>query len=739
MKKLSTGATSLLAAVCALNTTMVLADSARSQLIEEVVVSAMKKNVAEDIQSIPLAVTAFGESQIEALKLKDISDIGLMVPNVNLQPASFQGTAFFGIRGAAAVSTVMSVDPSVGVLVDGVYQPTSRGIVLDLFDLESIEILRGPQGVLFGRNVVGGAVLVNSKKPTDEFEAEVGLRVGSGFRGTGEDATFTGVVTGPLTDNINGKLAVYQNDDDGWFENEFNGENFGKNETSIVRGALSYNVNDDVNLLVQYEHYDQDGDGLVNQSHDRSGLSGPRPDGSPGQFKKGSHDVATEMDSYAKTKSDSITFTTTVDVDFGNGTITNIFGWRDLEQSSETDLDGTDIATYPAAVGAEFEFWSNELRYFGTFDRIDLTAGLYYLDTEMNIEEQSALRIASTTWLNRTAGGFQDSQTLGVFSNIDYRMTNALTLSAGLRYTKEDKDFSGFAAMANRTMGPRGYVTCGYVIGDSTCPIDFEDDKSWSNVSFRFGATWELDDMAMLYSSISRSYRAGGYNARRTNPSDGLRPVDEERVDQLELGAKLDISDSFRLNSAIFMLETKDLQRTTFEGLAQFTGNVASSRVFGVELEGRVLMGESLAATFGVGLMQSEYTEVLTDLNGDDVIDMLDYSLDLPGTPDYNYNLGLVHDMQIGDFGYLSSQIMVTHREQKVNSSNTHITPEVDLVDINFALLPNDAPWKLSLYGKNLTNEAIYTQSTDIPLGDGAHWAGIMPGRRYGLEFKYTF
>lgn len=734
------------------------AETAREQLVEEVVVTATKKSVLEGVQDVPIAITAIGESQMDALKFKDLSDIAFLAPNANLQPITTQGTAFFSVRGITPTSSILSVDPTVGVFVDGVYNPTGQGTVFDNFDLASIEILRGPQGVLQGRNVVGGAVLITTKKPTDEFEADLRIRADSRFEGTGEDVTVSGTITGPIAEGLNGKFAAYYNDDSGWFENEFNGDDWGENEVTILRGALSWDATDSINFLVQYEYFDQDGTGLINQSHGRkSGREFGRPDQSLGQFDKGDLDFATEMvgscrgfevgpscdvlDHFFEQRVDSVTFTTTIDVAFGDGTITNIYGWRDLEQKSQGDIDGTSFATFPAWGGNNVEHWSNELRYFGTFNNVDVTTGVYYLDVELESETNQSLRISDApTWINRSGGGTQDSETWGVFANLDFSVTDALTLSAGLRWTDEEKSTDSHALNNNRVIeGTQRFIGCGFVVGDGTCIIDLRNSDDWSNLSYRAGVTYDVSDTAMLYTSISRSYRAGNFNLRRSNVPDDRVPVDEERMDQIEFGVKWDVNDRVRFNAAIFALEATDLQRVALAAdLSQTSANVARARFIGAEFDGRVFLTDSLTLTYAIGLNDDDYREVDADLNGDGVIDGLDFDLELPNSPELTYNFGLLHDTQIGGFN-LASQVLVTHRDDMLNSTNTQSRGSVDTIDVNITLSPENASWDLSLYGRNLTDQAIYTQSTEINLPDGAHLAGIMKGRRIGVEFKYNF
>ena len=208
-----------------------------------IVVTGTKTQNAENVQDVPLAVTAFNAESLDALKVRDVQGLTYSAPNVSLdQIGTSRGTANFSIRGLGINSSIPSIDPTVGVFVDGVYLGFNGGVVFDLFDLESVEILRGPQGILFGRNTTGGAVLINTGNPTDyltgKFRAAVDGPLVDGGRG-GANYTVSGVISGPIVeDTLLFKLGGYYNKDEGYFTNLFDGSNHGKAETKILRGAL---------------------------------------------------------------------------------------------------------------------------------------------------------------------------------------------------------------------------------------------------------------------------------------------------------------------------------------------------------------------------------------------------------------------------------------------------------------------------------------------------------------------
>ena len=299
-----------------LTTSVAAQESARSggsaSLLEEVVVTARKRE--EGSQEVPLSIAAFNSDQIAALKVRDLTSLSVGMPNVALDDVgTTRGTQNFSIRGLGINSSIPSIDPTVGVFVNGVYLGVNNGIIFDVFDLESIEVLRGPQGILFGRNVTGGAILLNTKKPGEEFAGRVRVASDGGGDG-GLNYYAMGTVGGPVTDNLGLKLTAYYNEDEGYFENQFNGEDYGAVEQTMIRPTLVWNPTDLSELVVHYEYTDISGDGPVAQSHlnGRERNEGATPPASSTFFDRndfgvandlmGSQDTETTFSAYSSTR-----------------------------------------------------------------------------------------------------------------------------------------------------------------------------------------------------------------------------------------------------------------------------------------------------------------------------------------------------------------------------------------------------------------------------------------------------
>ena len=399
-----------------------LAQGAVDVLRDEILVTGTKKANAENVQDVPIAVTAYGSDQLDALKVRDLGNLSYSVPNVGLEDVgTSRGVANFSIRGLGVNSSIPSIDPAVGVFVDGVYLGQNAGVVMDVFDLESVEVLRGPQGILFGRNVTGGAVLLNTKRPNmDEFEVSFKGAIENGGHGTGNNYYMMGSMGGPIIDNtLAFKVSAYYNNDRGYFkrylpqsnqeaylDNVVGGtasvldglgfaiatdgpggtENFGKAETYNFRPQLLWQPSDEFEMLVRYERFHSEGQGPAAQNHFRmlepyTDLGGTWHPARPQtnafySAPKDSFIFSIDEPGRYEQVADSITVEANLDVAFGDGTITNIFNFRDTRGTSVGDIDGTPFWLFHSFADNRLEQMSNEIRYSGRFgDKMDLTAG----------------------------------------------------------------------------------------------------------------------------------------------------------------------------------------------------------------------------------------------------------------------------------------------------------------------------------------------------------------------------
>ena len=664
-------------------------DSAVARVLGTVTVTATKKADVENVQSVPVAITAFNAETLEALQVRDVSSLSYSAPNIQLEDiGTARGTANFSIRGLGINSSIPSIDPTVGVFVDGVYLGVNNGVVLDLFDLDSVEVLRGPQGLLFGRNTTGGAVLLNTGNPTDTFQ----YKAKATYEGPVDDgrggpsSTLQAGVSGPIVEGLlNGKLGAYYNYDEGYFLNKFNNDNIGESQTYIVRGALEFTPTADLTVLGKLEAFTTQTDGPAARNS--------------GVYSRDSFDIAVDNIGYYKNDTLFGSLRTDYDVDFGNGRITNIFGYRDLDSASNGDIDALPLFLFHSDTELVQEQISNELRYAGTFGKAEITTGLFYFNQEIGYTERRRLPTVTAAQFN--GGGFQDHTVYGVFGQLDYAITDKLTGIFGLRYGTEEKTVDityvrprPFCSVVDRTCPTTG--TNPFVPGE---PNGFSDSEEWSNLNPKIGFQYTVNVLTQFYGHFTQGVRSGGYNFRITNaaafealfPPGGSRAFDEEEVNAYEFGFKHETADRRgQLNAAVFLNDIKDMQRelnlsSPSSGVAQTIVNTADAEILGFEAEGRYAVTDSFLLTANLGIISAEYTDVIFDISGNGTVGPEDLALALPRVPETTYGFGALYDLDLGARGSLVSRVSFQHRDEFAYTDNNFgYIDEADQVDANF-------------------------------------------------------
>ena len=693
--------------------------SENALFLADVIVTTQKRE--QSIQDVPVSVTAFDAEQLESAKTRDLGDLTVGIPNVGFDEiGTSRGTANFSIRGLGVNSSIPTIDPTVGVFVDGVYMGTNAMVLYDAFDLESIEVLRGPQGVLFGRNVVGGAVLLNTRTPTGQYEAKVRSAVEGG--GKAPNMYVAGTLNAPLTDTLAARFTVYSNQDQGWFENEYDDRAFGAQDTLMLRPVLSWQPTDTLDLTLRYEYQDLDGDGAAVQNTVR--------------FNRRSHDFAVNNDGFFDARSHLLNARLDWDVPLGKGTVTNIFGWRDARADALSSVDElastTTLRNFETLLRAEQ--FSNEVRYAGVFaDRLHLITGLYYFTNAIDYHERRKLTDDPAGRARvQNGGGLYDVDTLGVFLAGDYDLTDWLTLNAGLRYSYEEKE-------ADVTTIVLDLTTCNIVHGPA-CPSDFKDKDSWGTLSPKVGLTWRPADHSQLYAHWTRGFRSGAYNLRNTHPDIGPGPTDEEQIDNFEIGFKSTLRGRARLSGAIFYSQIEDMQREVLSALPdgspfQVIRNTADADIFGIELEGSFALTQDLLLLASVGYIDTEYVKVRFDLTGDNVVDGKDKDLEPPRAPTWTYSLGLLHSLYIRDRHQLDARINYAYRDREYHTDdNRSFNRQLKMLEAGVDLRLNDSQWVIGLYGKNLLDQVRHGIN-----GVGGAFSPLAKGRVFGLELTYHF
>lgn len=699
--------------------------SAAQTIMEVISVRGTKATVAQSAQQVPAQVIALGADQLEAQQVVNIEDLAFSTPNVALDGVgTVPGVANFSIRGLGINSSIPSIDPHVGVFIDGVYTGVMYGVITDTFDLESIETFKGPQGLLFGRNVTGGAVLLRSARPTGETGAK--FKVGYEEK----QLTLAGAVEGALTDTLSGKVSFYQKDDKGSFYNSTLDTDVGKDKSQTARGTLVYKPNNSSQFTLIYEHGSIKGDGPVTQDKNSGGsaISGGSDSFESAADERGVADISW----------DQVTFESGFDL--GEGRVTNIMGYRAVDSYSLSDVDAQEFVGYHVRIGVNQHQFSNELRYnISPTDDWDLTAGLFYFTQEFDNWNG---RIHAGGNVLRIGGGSQEQSTFGMFANNDYHISDNLTLNLGLRYTKEEKDVSVYVV---ETVSDGTTQYCDWE--KFYCSGQPQKNDTANNVTPKIGFVWTSDSSAdvLVYGNWARAFRSGMFNFRTEFTP---HATDVEQHDAFELGIKTTSEDgNLRINAAIFQNDISDMVRETNvpdeanDAIKQDIVNTADATIKGVELDIMYLLNDNLVLTAAVGYLDGKYNEVLHDLNGDGAVDDGDLRLNIPRLSDLTYNLGFTYDIELGDHGSLATRANYNFRsEAAYNDSNTSNFDDLRIVNAGIVYKPKEGNWKLSLYGKNLTDTVVLGGLTGLPpsLGNG-YFAPLKKGRRYGIEFTYEY
>ena len=681
-----------------------------------IVVTATKRAGGVAIQDVPKALSVLSGDQLERQQVRTLQDISFSVPNVALEPGgSVPSVANFSIRGQGTNSSIPTIEPTVGAFIDGIYLGTNYGVVTDMFDLEAIEILRGPQGLLFGKNVSGGAVLLRSRRPV----------VGDGFKLRGQAAIESGIeyrlnssVDFPLGDRAAMKLSAQYADDAGYFENDFDGsDSLGERDTILLRPTIVWQPTDDLDLAFIFEYGSQGGDGGTTQN--------------TGAFGGFQFDI--DEEGFADIEWMQATFEANKRINFGDGVITNVAGWRSTESISLTDFDGLSFLGLHAIFGTEAEQFSNELRYAGSFGDIwDLTAGVYYFTQDLSYRERRLI----VGGVDATFGGDQDSWSFSAFAQNDIRVFDKLTLNLGLRFSVEEKE----AQIANFAV-PQNCDSLGESYEAVPCSFNFDEDVDFDRLTPLVGFQYRLDADKQIYGLWKRGFRSGGFNVRNTSAPDSAGPTADEELDGFELGLKTSWMDGdIIFNLASFYNDIDNLQRETniadpVVGVIQAIRNTANARIVGFEFDGVVDFTNEFSVNFGLGYQDGKYTEVLLDLNGDGVIDAGDRGLELPRLANWSANVAGRFVQAIGSLGDVEFSAAYAYRDTApFTDSNSAFLSAANLVRASARFTPVGGGYHISVYGRNLLDEAYESTVAPTPFGG---FSFVNEGRVIGASIGF--
>lgn len=709
------------------------ADASRSALLEEIVVTARRRE--ENVQDVPISITAFTGERLESLGVEDLSDIDRLTPNLQFDStaavsgSSVASTVF--IRGIGQTDFTLNSDPGVGIYLDGVYIARSVGALLDLIDIDTVEVLRGPQGTLFGKNTIGGAINIRSRRPAAEGGGYVDVEAGNFDR-----RNIRARLDAPLSENVVAGLSVASMEQDGYQDRVLQPgeEDLGNIDRVVGRGRLIWTPADRFEADLSFD-YSRGREQSVAQSvlviEPGTGApflpaaAGLIP-GTAAQVRPGFEDRFTGGDLlsgmfvtddpgsswYAgpsRSDFDIYGASATLTLDFSAFTVKSISAYREVDSNFARDSLSSPFRVADTTDDYRQEQFSQEIQINADLPNGSLVAGAFYL-----AEEGTNSNLVATSIGDLGSGGSVDNDSVAVFAQADIYLTDRLGLTLGARYTDETKGFSpGFDG------GPQQFVSNANGLALGLPPVvplildgDYEatSDKTDLTLAVRYDLTEDL----LLYGSYATGFKAGGFS-QRIGPGPGIPAPDfrPEEVAVYEAGFKwLGLDRRLRLNAAVFTTDYEDVQITPiFEGIGPVTRNAGEAEIEGLELEWAFVPNERWDFSGGIGLLDTQYTELTPESQVNRHIDgspILTLDSELAKSPDVSAHAVLGRHWRTVGGATISLQGDWSFTSELYNDVLN--TPELQRDDLHLwgAALSYASPnevWVVTARGVNLSDE----------------------------------
>lgn len=760
--------------------------------IRDIVVTAQKRE--ESVQTVPIAVTALDQELLDSATIEDIRDIAgrvpsLVVDNVGAGPSA----AAISIRGISFEDIEKSFDPAVGVVVDGVFIGTNTGQLLDSFDMERLEVLRGPQGTLFGRNTIGGVINVTRTRPTEEF----GARGQFAYSNFDTKRGRLVVNTGELGGFIALKGFAFHDQTDGFYRNVTKGRREGRYKVQTYGVTALLTPTDTITANITYEHMRERGETVVAPLSETGGrdvicIAPGAPGFSPPiecnrslLDNRGLYTTFQNIDTPVRNDTDAVTGN--IDIELGGGfTLTSVTGYRTNEEFVRQDFDASSVNFFDTARGQDYEQFSQELRLVGDLtDGINLLVGGYYFDSNYQLDQ-------TTTLGAPLAGGApallrqvvdHSSESYAGFADARIKLGDRLTLGLGARYTRDKKEifnnYGRIAALVRITQPSFTGVECVAVTGAFSpapgvvLPVyspanNCTGSESFGKFTFRGNLDYEFDDNKRVYASFSRGFRSGGFNGRASGPTT-LGPYDPETVDAYEVGLKADWLDrTLRTNIALYYTKYDNKQEEIVQPSPPGSSspqetvvrNAASANIKGFEFEAIAQLSESLNFTASFSYTDAEFDRFFNDVVGltpgsapDNIPDDVS-TLKLRRAPKYQWAAGLNYNREMGA-GRLTASTLLRF-QSKYQTCIAPARPRIpgaivsdprceteDREDLTaqlgyaFPVGGDGQEVSVSVFGRNLTNHKGL--SSTLPVAGLFTFGAARQPRTYGVEIGFKF
>ncbi|WP_145999102.1 TonB-dependent receptor [Oceanicoccus sp. KOV_DT_Chl] len=733
---------------------------ATASQLEEVTVTAQKR--PQNVQMVPLAITAITAADLNKNRIQTLSNITAMTPNVQAALPNGEVLPIFSIRGISMADYSVNQSSPIGVYLDEVYLSSNYSHGLQTFDVDRIEVLRGPQGTLYGKNTTAGAINIISKTP--DFSADGFLTLGIGNY---QQQTIDAAYETPLIEQqLSARLALSAKQAEGFAENHTPGaKDLSATDRHALRLTINYQASEQWSAVLK-----------LNSGRSQPETQAVIPNATfngidylSAQLAAANQPFYTRPDSYDSFDADSNKVDTTdiktdggsltVSYDSGQHTLTSISGFYRGDYDHRADSDGTPQQLLEIDYLSELKQWSQDLRISSNHsDTLWYTVGLYFnkeqIETDVSYDYYHGLQSIVPNFVAPLTGivsGFsqiqryeQERSSQAIYGEMSFKLNTAATLTSGLRYT-EDKNsqFNVHSYITDYDQIPQfGLIpfTAPYD-PNAVHPRQQFTDREWSG---KLALDYQWDDRHLFYASYNRGYRSGAFNGAATTDASELTPVEPEYVNAYELGIKGETENGrVRYNTALFYYDYRNQQFINVVGTRQLLDSADRSTVRGLELELHAIATSALTIHLGLGWLDSEYK------NGPN-LDAQGQSWDLSSNqliaaPDYNANLAADYALDLASLT-LFAHLDLNYQDQQWFTAFNDTAGYEDisqasytLVNAQLAIQPHNSPLIITVWGKNLGDKSYKTYAINLSESFGYHYTMYGPPRTFGIDASWQF
>ncbi|MEP1447272.1 MAG: TonB-dependent receptor [Paraglaciecola sp.] len=672
--------------------------------IEKIQVTAQKRT--QSIQEVPISLIVMSDSDIEKAAANTLSDLNFAIPGLSISGDSQGGVS---IRGVSGFARNVGSEGRAGIYTDEVYVGRSAGVDQNLFDIERVEVLKGPQGTLFGRNTVSGAISITTRKPQEEFEGSVKLETGNLGRLNG-----TAIVNVPLTDSLFSRVSLNSIKQDGYVTNITTNNDVGSFEKLNGRLQLRYLAKEDLTFDLSIDARRSRKDTIGFQTFTDSDTNGIRA-------------ITHDADEFDNNTLYGISLTAEYILPTGF-IFKSITSYREEEYHSLNDEDASSLDVAISQFQEDNNQFTQELRLQSPdLDAFNYIVGLYYLGEDLSSDKSvSAGTAFPIPNVDIPAPGDVNLDSYAAYVHSNYSFTDKLFMTAGLRYTKETK-------------------SADYSISDPTGILfttgTYKDEKSWDDLSPKIGLQYKASNNLMVYGSIARAFKAGGYNLDFLSSLDQVS-YDPETAVNYEIGIKSDlINRRLRLNASVFSMKFDDYQVFQFQRLASggtisVLTNASSATSSGIELEVSARPLKELMLVANYTHIKAEYDE-FPDGGGLGI----DYDgQPISSTPDQSFYIGADYDRELDQYGSVNFHLGFSYNkafDKFINLSLREPISSQKSLNAHIEFRTTDESTTLAIWSKNMTSEEA---ASDVSYNFlGSRYASYPISHTYGISLKYNF